>query len=431
MILRSLYTLLLCLFSPFLLLGLYKNKPNKPKFGARWKEHFGITPPLKNQSGQPIWIHTVSVGETIAATPFITALKNKYPDTPIVITTTTSTGAEQAKKLSGIAEHRYMPLDLPFAISGFLNVIKPKMMLIMETELWPNTIHLVSKRNIPITVINARLSARSAQRYAKIQSVFNLLSNGLSTILCQHENDANRFQSLGVDVQKLNVTGSLKFDITIPSSVISNGNKLRDTINQDQPKLRPVWIAASTHQGEDEIILQAHQQLLMTQPDALLILVPRHPERFDRVYSLCQSTDLITARRANNDSLSNNTQVYLADTMGEMLLLIQAADICFMGGSLLGDKVGGHNLLEPAALGKAILTGPSYYNFKDITNTLINNNSVAIINDAQELYSSLNTLFSNLNSAKNKGRVAQDYVEQNKGSIAKTLNLIEHWIPIR
>ncbi|MGV3002024.1 lipid IV(A) 3-deoxy-D-manno-octulosonic acid transferase [Vibrio sp. E150_018] len=417
---RYVYTFLLCLAAPFLLFGLYKKKPGKPAFGSRWKEHFGRTPPLKDQSTAPIWIHTVSVGETIAATPFIKQLKEKYPDTPIVITTTTSTGAEQAEKLSDIAEHRYMPLDLPFALKSFLRSIQPKMMLIMETELWPNTIHYVAKSDIPITVINARLSQRSAERYAKFPSIFNLLSNGITRILCQYQADADRFKQLGVSAEKLAVTGSLKFDITIPPATIEAGNQLREQLGTE----RPVWIAASTHHGEDEQVLAAHQALLKTHPNALLILVPRHPERFNDVYLLSNTLGFNTARRTQPQPDFSQTQVYLGDTMGEMLILMQATDVCFMGGSLLGDKVGGHNVLEPAALGIPCLIGQSYYNFSDITHQLTQVKAAFICQGADDIYHKLIKLIESESIRKQCQEQALAVIKGNQGAVKKTIKSI-------
>ncbi|WP_193002370.1 lipid IV(A) 3-deoxy-D-manno-octulosonic acid transferase [Vibrio litoralis] len=423
MVIRNLYTLLLFLLSPVLLFTLYKKKAGKPSFGPRWKEHFGITPPLKNQSQRPIWIHTVSVGETIAATPFIRALKQQYPYTPIVISTTTSTGAEQAAKLSDIAEHRYMPIDFPFAIKGFLRVIRPQSMLIMETELWPNTLYHVAKFGVPITVINARLSERSALRYQKFQPIFNLLAKSLSQVLCQHRDDAERFIRLGVDPTRVKITGSLKFDITVSEESLKAGAQLRLLLGRK----RPTWIAASTHQGEDEQVLDAHKLLLKRYPEALLILVPRHPERFDDVYKLSTSTGFTTQRRTDTTEPSLKTQVYLADTMGEMLTLIEAADICFMGGSLLGDKVGGHNVLEPAALAKPILIGPSYFNFSDITNNLKNQNSLFIIHSPEEIYEKIDWMISN-NISHELGLKSKKFIEKNKGTVKKTVKLINEVI---
>ncbi|MDH5896560.1 lipid IV(A) 3-deoxy-D-manno-octulosonic acid transferase [Vibrio splendidus] len=380
MLIRILYTAVLTLAAPILLFGLYKNKPNKPKFGARWKEHFGFTPKLVSDVS-PIWIHAVSVGESIAAVPLIKELKKQAPNQPILVTTTTSTGAEQIEKLGDLVEHRYMPIDFSFAVKGFLKAIKPTQMLIIETELWPNTLNVVHNARIPITVVNARLSEKSCNNYAKVQPLFNLLHPCLTKILCQTESDAARFECLGVDKNKLAITGSIKFDIQISDEVREKGKALRAELGAN----RPVWIAASTHKGEDEQVLDAHKKVLESHPDALLIIVPRHPERFDSVFELCQAQGFETVRRTSQSSQSESTQVYLGDTMGEMLILIGAADICFMGGSLIGDKVGGHNVLEPAALGVPVITGPSYYNFTEIVELLSQDSICELAKDSNEL----------------------------------------------
>jgi len=373
MLIRFFYTLLLALASPFLLFGLYKSKPNKPKFGQRWKEHFGITPKLETTE-RPIWIHAVSVGESIAAIPLIKELKKQNPTLPILVTTTTSTGAEQIAKLGDLVEHRYMPIDFGFAVKGFLKSIRPKQMLIIETELWPNTLNTVHNAGVPIIVVNARLSAKSCRNYAKVQSLFDLLHPCIDKVLCQTESDAERFERLGVEKNKLFVTGSIKFDIQISNDLKEKGKVLRDALGLE----RPIWIAASTHRGEDEQVLEAHKKILESHPNALLILVPRHPERFEDVFELCQGQGFETARRTSQEEVTTSTQVYLGDTMGEMLVLIGAADICFMGGSLIGDKVGGHNVLEPAALGVPVITGPSYFNFQLIIEKMLQKKCITI-----------------------------------------------------
>ncbi|EGQ9935332.1 3-deoxy-D-manno-octulosonic acid transferase [Vibrio vulnificus] len=414
MLVRWLYTLLLALAAPLLLFGLYRSKPNKPKFGKRWKEHFGITPTLDGQN-QPLWIHAVSVGESLAAIPLIKAIKEKTPDQVIVVTTTTSTGAEQIAKLGNLVEHRYMPIDFAFAVRGFLKAINPAKMLIIETELWPNTLATVHKANIPIIVVNARLSEKSQQNYAKVQSLFNLIHPCLSKVLCQSQADADRFAKLGVPTSKLCVTGSIKFDIHISDEIKHQGAELRTLLGQQ----RPVWIAASTHKGEDEQVLDAHRQVLETHPNALLILVPRHPERFDSVFELCQTQGFETVRRTQANTIADTTQVYLGDTMGEMLLLLGAADVCFMGGSLVGDKVGGHNVLEPAALGVPVITGPSYYNFKEITSTLHQVNGIAIVESVQ-LGRHVLQLLTDKALQINTAQAALRVVQKNQGTLART-----------
>ncbi|HDY7978119.1 TPA: lipid IV(A) 3-deoxy-D-manno-octulosonic acid transferase [Vibrio vulnificus] len=418
MLVRLLYTLLLALAAPLLLFGLYRSKPNKPKFGQRWKEHFGITPKLDGQN-QPLWIHAVSVGESLAAIPLIKAIKEKTPDQVIVVTTTTSTGAEQIAKLGNLVEHRYMPIDFAFAVRGFLKAINPAKMLIIETELWPNTLATVHKANIPIIVVNARLSEKSQQNYAKVQSLFNLIHPCLSKVLCQSQADADRFAQLGVPTNKLSVTGSIKFDIHISDEIKRQGVELRTLLGQQ----RPVWIAASTHKGEDEQVLDAHRQVLETHPNALLILVPRHPERFDSVFELCKTQGFETVRRTQANTIADSTQVYLGNTMGEMLILLGAADVCFMGGSLVGDKVGGHNVLEPTALGVPVITGPSYYNFKEITEELLAENSISV-NTADTLPTSLGELFDYPDHREKLITNASKVVKRNQGSLQHTMNSV-------
>lgn len=416
---RTLYCFLLTILSPILLFGLYRKRPNKPKFGKRWIEHFGFGEYLDYKQ-QPLWIHTVSVGETIAAIPFIRKLKEQEPNLPIVLTTTTSTGAEQAKKLGTLVTHRYMPIDFGWCIKNFLKRVKPYQLLIMETEFWPNTLHMVHKASIPITVINARLSEKSLKNYSLFSSFFKQLSNNLSLIICQQDSDRDRFLQLGVPEYKLIVVGSIKYDINITKEIIEHSNQLRNELGVS----RPIWIAASTHKGEDEKILTAHKFICNHLEDVLLILVPRHPERFDDVYNLCKYLNLRTARRTKNDVVSQLTQVYLADTMGEMLPLIGCADVCFMGGSLLGDKVGGHNILEPASLRKPIVTGPSYFNFSDIVNNL-RDLDACIITTEKELKNHVINILSDSNYATKLSNNAACFIKTQQGAIQRTLDNIK------
>ncbi|KAB2823521.1 lipid IV(A) 3-deoxy-D-manno-octulosonic acid transferase [Aliivibrio finisterrensis] len=414
MLIRLVYTLLLTLLSPVLLFGLYKKKPNKPQFGDRWKEHFGFTPALK-KSDQPLWIHAVSVGEAIAATPLIKALKQQNPEQLILVTTTTSTGAEQIAKLGDLVEHRYMPIDFPFAVNGFLKTVNPSKLLIIETELWPNILHAAGKANIPIYVVNARLSEKSCQGYAKVQPIFTELSKHLTKVLCQTQADADRFARLGINKEKLCVTGSIKFDIQISDEIKQQGQELRQLLGND----RPIWIAASTHKGEDEQVLDAHKEVLITHPNALLILVPRHPERFDTVFELSKNSGFKCVRRTSNKTVTAQTQVYLGDTMGEMLVLMGAADACFIGGSLLGDKVGGHNVLEPAALGVPVIIGPSYFNFKDIVELLQTEQLIKIISEINKLEEQIIQSFRSINNEQ-KIKI-EKVINSNIGAISITL----------
>ena len=420
MLLRLFYSLLLFIVSPFFLFSLYKSKPNKPHFGSRWKEHFGCTPKLTPEFEKPIWIHAVSVGEVVAITPLIKRLKAQTPELDILLTTTTSTGANEAQKLAELITHRYMPLDFPFAIKAFIKQIKPKALFIMETELWPNTLFYCQKNRIPVTVVNARLSQRSADRYKKFPFIFNLLLKNINFVLAQTHQDAQRFADLGVNEKQVNVTGSIKFDINVTDKQSTDAISLRQFIGIE----RKVWIAASTHKGEDEQILTAHKHLLKLIPDALLILVPRHPERFTSVQQLVITNKLQVVTRSSQLPVTEQTQVYLGDSMGEMMILLGAADICFIAGSLIGDKVGGHNLLEAAALKKPILNGPSYFNFKEITEQLMTLGACQVCENDQEITQSLQQLFDQPKRAKEQGKIALEFVQQNQGALQKTVENI-------
>lgn len=409
---RLLYNLLIHLGLPLALLALYKPKKGKPGFGARWAEHLGRTP----ASGQeaPLWIHAVSVGETLAISPFIRALKAERPDLPILLTTTTRTGAEQAAKLGDLVVHRYAPLDYPWAVAAFLKCIKPRALWVMETELWPNWLAACEARHLPVTIINARLSERSCQRYARFQGAFDTLSRPLTHLLCQHQDDAERFARLGVGRERLAVTGSIKFDIQLGDEVQARGHALRQQLGQS----RPVWISASTHQGEDEQVLAAFDLVLQRHPRALLILVPRHPERFDRVAELCAPYGCV--RRTGGAPIRETDKVYLGDTMGELPLMLAAADVAFVGGSLV--KVGGHNLLEPAALGKPCLSGPAYFNFSDITRQLVAQGGAALVADAAALGEKVSELLADEGERRQMGEQARAVVLRNQGALARTLS---------
>ncbi|UJF19261.1 lipid IV(A) 3-deoxy-D-manno-octulosonic acid transferase [Vibrio sp. SS-MA-C1-2] len=424
MLFRWIYTFLISLVAPILLYSLYKKRPGKPTFGTRWKEHFGLTPKLTDQSeNPPIWIHAVSVGESLAAIPLIKALKQANPNQTIVVTTTTSTGAEQIARLGDLVEHRYMPIDLPFCINGFLKKIKPQKLLIIETELWPNTLHYVHKQQIPIAIINARLSQKSADNYQKIHSLFRQITRNIDHLLCLHKEDEDRFLRLGVPQNKLTVTGSIKFDIDISEEVMKSGHILRQQLGAE----RPVWVAASTHEGEDKQVLSAFKTILQQHSHALLILIPRHPERFNDVFQLSVEYGFNTVRRTieNSPEQLKQSQVYLGDTMGEMLKLIAAADITFMAGSLIGEKVGGHNMLEPAALAKPIITGPSFFNFKDITQQLQTAGALMVINDSQQLATEISSLFKHPERQNSMGVAGLSVVNKNQGAVAKTITAIQ------
>ncbi|MGF1697580.1 lipid IV(A) 3-deoxy-D-manno-octulosonic acid transferase [Vibrio lamellibrachiae] len=419
MLLRWIYTLVLTLIAPLLLYGLYKKKPGKPSVGNRWKEYFGFSPTIAITE-KPLWIHAASVGEVLAITPLIKSIKQTHPNLTILLSTTTSTGAEQAANLGLLVIHRYTPVDFPFVVKRFVEQFHPQMLLIVETELWPNLLAVVAKQGIPIHLINARLSAKSYNGYRRVLPLFKSMGNHLTQVLCQFEDDKKRFAKLGVDEDKLEVTGSIKFDISLEEHILKAGDALRSQITSK----RPVWIAASTHSGEDEIILSAHQAILNSSPDALLILVPRHPERFQSVTELAKQ-QFITTTRTGRSVVSSETKVYIGDTMGEMLILMKASDACFMGGSLIGKKVGGHNLLEPAALGLPMLIGPSYYNFRDITQNLCAAEACHVVHNADDIAQRISFLFSEREQAQQLGQYAKQIVAESRGALNRTLKHLD------
>jgi 3-deoxy-D-manno-octulosonic-acid transferase len=420
---RTLYTLLLSLAAPILLWGLYRTKPGKPHFGARWKEHFGFTPRLATTTA-PIWIHAASVGEAIAIVPVIKALKQAYPEQAIVVTTTTSTGAEQVAKLGELVEHRYMPIDFAWCVRGFLKAIKPKLFLIVEKELWLNTLTCVHQQKIPTIIVNARLSERSAKRYQSFSFFTHQLLNKIDKILCLHDDDAQRFIAIGAQQHQIAVTGSIKYDITIANTVFEHAQNLRQQLGAQ----RPIFVAASTHQGEDEQVLDAYQAVLQQYPDAMIIIVPRHPQRFDSVAKLAIERGLTVHRRTDTTPIKANTQLYLADTMGEMLVMLATADVTFMGGSLVGEKVGGHNLLEPAAVAKPAITGPSFYNFEDITQQLLAAGAIEICQNSHQLAQQLVTLFNDPERQQHMGAQGQRIVIENQGAVNKTIANIHFYL---
>ena len=423
MLVRVFYTLLLALAAPLLLWGLYRTKPGKPHFGARWKEHFGFTPRLATTTA-PIWIHAASVGEAIAIVPVIKALKQAYPEQAIVVTTTTSTGAEQVAKLGELVEHRYMPIDFAWCVRGFLKAIKPKLFLIVEKELWLNTLMCVHQQKIPTIIVNARLSERSAKRYQSFSFFTHQLLNKIDKILCLHDDDAQRFIAIGAQQHQIAVTGSIKYDITIANTVFEHAQNLRQQLGAQ----RPIFVAASTHQGEDEQVLDAYQAVLQQYPDAMVIIVPRHPQRFDSVAKLAIERGLMVHRRTDTTPIKANTQLYLADTMGEMLVMLATADVTFMGGSLVGEKVGGHNLLEPAAVEKPAITGPSFYNFEDITQQLLAAGAIEICQNSHQLAQQLVTLFNDPERQQHMGAQGQRIVIENQGAVNKTIANIHFYL---
>jgi 3-deoxy-D-manno-octulosonic-acid transferase len=417
---RSLYTLLFHLGLPLVAGRLAWRAWRAPAYAKRVGERFALGLPTLKPGG--IWLHAVSVGESIAAAPLVRELLVRYPQLPLTISCMTPTGSERIQAMFGGSEyagrvqHCYLPYDLPWAAARFLDRVQPKLAVIMETELWPNHIHQCATRGIPVALANARLSERSARGYARFARLTAPMLAELSLVAVQTATEAERFRSLGAQPECVEVTGSIKFDLHIDPELLIRAAALRE---QWQAESRPVWIAASTHAGEDEIVLAAHRELLKQKPDALLILVPRHPERFGSVFELCQRQGFGTRRRSSGEPVVAGDQVLLGDTMGELLFLYALADIAFVGGSLVAN--GGHNLLEPAALGKPVLSGPHLFNFLDIAAQLREAGALGEVVDAQGLAQRVAQLWGEPGEAQVMREAGLRVMQANQGALARLL----------
>jgi len=415
---RTLYTALFYLGLPLVAIRLWLRSRKAPAYAKRIGERFSYGMPSLRPEG--IWVHAVSVGESIAAAPMIRALLQRYPQLPITVTCMTPTGSERIQALFANEpriQHCYLPYDLPCAAARFLDHAKPKLAVIMETELWPNHIHQCAKRGIPVALANGRLSERSARGYGRFSKLTAPMLAEMSFFAVQTEAEAQRFRDLGARPQTVEVTGSIKFDLTIDPQLLQRAHELR---GQWQALERPVWIAASTHEGEDEVVLDAHRRLLANYPNALLILVPRHPERFNSVFELCQREGFATVRRSTGANVEANTAVLLGDTMGELLFLYALADSAFVGGSLVPN--GGHNLLEPAALAKPVLSGPHLFNFLDIAAQLREAGALAEVDDAEGLAVEVQRLFELPRDAQRMAEAGLAVMRRNQGALQRLLD---------
>ena len=388
------YSLFFRIALPFVLLRLWWIGRTNPEAFVRWQERLGYVEAFDEPV---IWVHAVSVGETIAAAPLVKALLRRNPDIPILMTAMTPTGSARARALFGDRVHyAFSPYDPPGAVRRFVGRVRPRALVIMETELWPNMIALSRQREVPIFLINARLSSRSARGYERVASLVRPLLRSISWIAAQAEEDAGRFLRIGATPESVSVTGSIKFDVEVSDEVRAESSGLRAALGAD----RPVWIAASTHDGEDRQILEAHQQILEHFPNALLMIVPRHPERFDDVARLIDAMGLSLVRRSQSGSDGGGkvgSEVYLGDTMGELLMLYGASDVAFVGGSLI--ERGGHNPLEPAAWGIPVVSGPHIFNFETIYDRLDSGQGLFITDSAESLAQCVVHLFSDKSSA--------------------------------
>jgi 3-deoxy-D-manno-octulosonic-acid transferase len=414
---RHLYTALLYLATPAILLRLLWSGRRNRAYWRRWPERFGYVPAPPAAGG--IWLHAVSVGEVIAALPLIERLLARHPGRAVIVTTSTPTGSDRVRAALGDrVTHLYLPYDLPGAVHRFVDTLRPGLGVIMETELWPNLVACCAARGIPVVLANARLSAGSAAGYRRVGRLTRGLLRNLAAIAAQAEDDARRLVELGADPARVEVTGSIKFDQEIDRQTVAAGQELRAALGAR----RPCWIAASTHEGEEAAVLDAHAAVRARLPEALLLLVPRHPERFDRVAALVAARGFAAARRSAG-TVPAGVAVYLGDTMGELPLLYAAADVAFVGGSLV--PTGGHNPLEPAALGLPLLAGPHLHNFQRIAGLLGAAGALETVSDGSELGLQVAGYLADPARAAAAGTAGRGVVAQNRGALDRLEALLE------
>jgi len=414
---RFLYNLLTYLILiPFAFYWLLKGIGNR-SYLDRLSQRFGFGFPKINGC---IWVHAVSVGEVQAAVPLINSLIANFPSQKLLVTTVTPTGAARVRGLFGEnVEHCYIPFEFPNAIRSFFDSVRPRAAMIMETEIWPNLYRGCGVRNIPLILVSARISPRSVPGYRRLLPLIReTLSHGI-IIAAQTQVDADRFLELGANPSRTWVTGNIKFDVELDPEIEGAGGALRNELFGD----RPVWIAASTHDGEELLVLDAHKAMLEEHPELLLVLVPRHPERFDGVRELVEKRSFSVVSRTEHKPCDPSTQVFLVDTMGEVPLFYAASDIAFVGGSLI--PIGGHNLLEPAAQGLPIITGPHIFNAQEIAEDFIDIEACKVVADSNELAVSVTQLIENPAEAETMGRKGLMVLEQNRGSLERLLVLLE------
>lgn len=422
---RLLYTLLLYLAVPFVLLRLFWKGRQLPEYCGRIGERFGAVPAVPE--GVAVWVHAVSVGEALAAQPLIERLLAEHGPGQVWVTTTTPTGSARVAAAFGErVRHSYAPYDLPSAVARFLDRVQPRQLVVMETELWPNLFHACHARGIRLTIANARLSPRSFAGYSRVRGFVAATLAYCTHIAAQSEADAERFRALGAAPERVTMIGNLKFDLALPDAQLASGQALRARFGAE----RPVWIAASTHADEEAAALAAHRAVASLLPDALLILVPRHPQRFDEVWSLIEDAGFAAERRTRLQALENighpqplePVQVLLGDSMGEMFVYLAASDLAFIGGSLA--PVGGHNILEPAALGLPVLFGPVMHNFLPARQLLLDAGAAVEIADATALAEEAGVLLLQPERRAAMGAAGRAAIAANRGALERLLRLL-------
>jgi 3-deoxy-D-manno-octulosonic-acid transferase len=415
---RKLYSLFCYLLTPLVLLYLVYRGLRSRDYLKRWGERFAFFD--KPPTGGGIVVHAVSMGEVTAASGMIRELMRRFPDLPLCITTLTPTGSDRVSDLfPKAAFHVYAPLDLPGAVSRFFDRVQPRLLIIMETEIWPNFYHAAAKRKIPVVIANARISEHSIGAYRRLRKLIGPALNCVSQIAAQSNLDAERLIEIGADKNRLTVTGNLKFDANLPPSLIEQAEPIRLAWGTD----RLVLLGGSTHEGDETTLLKAFKPVLESFPGALLVLVPRHPERFGRAAQLARAAGLNVSLRSEGISCPRTTQCFIIDSMGELTRYYAACDVAFVGGSI--DNIGGHNVLEPAAMGKPVIVGPHTANSKEITAQLIDYHAAFRIQNALELEQLIRRLFSEPELRDQMGQAGIDLVKSGQGALVRTLEMIE------
>lgn len=409
---RAAYSLVLYGLVPLIGLRLLWRARRNPDYLRRWGERFRAGPELPPRPR--IWIHAVSVGEVAAAVPLVGALRRRFPGYAVLVTTTTPTGsAEVRRRLDEDVEHRYLPLDLPHLMRAFVRAVQPRLLMVMETELWPNLYAACRARGVPVMLVNGRLSERSLRGYRWVRPLVARTLRDVSALAARSEADARRFRALGADAARVRVPGNVKYDLPTPSAA-------RVTGGRDAAGRRPVWIAASTHDGEDEQVLEAHRSVRAQVPGALLVLVPRHPERFGQVGRLCEEAGFSVVRRSRGEVPDARADVWLGDTMGELPALFVGADVAFMGGSLV--PTGGHNPLEAAVHGVPVLTGPHVFNFREVFDVLVEAGGAQVITGPADLADALVVLLTDAEERERRGVAAARMVTGNRGAVGRVID---------
>lgn len=412
------YRLVLYISLPVLIVRFFLRGLSNRSYFERITERFGFSEANPDRGG--FWIHAVSVGEVNAAVPLVNRIMKTWPNKSITVTTMTTTGSDRVKKVFGSSvSHCYLPYDYPGAVRRFVKKISPQLGLVMETEIWPNLIFYCHQQGIPLIYTNVRLSERSWQGYNRFRFLFSRILKLVSKFAVQSEPDARRLMQLGAPEHKLSITGSLKFDINLPPSINEAGESIRRQIGWN----RPVLVAASTHEGEEASIIEVYNRIKSTLPELLLIIVPRHPERFTTVSKLCIKEGLNTIQRTEMSAeLSADIEVFVVDTMGELPMFIAAGDVTFMGGSLV--PVGGHNLLEAAALGQPVVFGPYMFNFAEISEMFLQHGAGLQVSGIDELAEVCERLLLDGVMRDQYGTQGEKIVQQNRGALEQVMALI-------